>query len=310
MKETISVKLFNILNKGREQLSKEALCRITRFVESQKTDDNAFINKNKTVDLYYTMFGLLLACVLGIRTDNKKTSLYLKRQNTENMDLIHYAAFVRCKLLQILLAGSKTLHAGNKALLVGNKALLLLNSISAAPVKQLHELYGFPHDDAESPYSRFIWLSLMEDANRKVKYSDEIKASLMDYHIPEGGYSNIKGCENAATNATVAALAVLGQLYGYKENKDILFLKELQQESGGFAATANSPVPDLLSTATSLFIMHCYNMKPKNSPRNFIEAHWLDSGGFSATLLDETSDVEYTFYGLLALGTLYDYDTN
>jgi hypothetical protein len=30
----------------------------------------------------------------------------------------------------------------------------------------------------------------------------------------------------------------------------------------------------------------------------------LDSGGFSATLLEDTSDVEYTFYGLLALGTI------
>ena len=290
MKETVSVKLFNMLNKGREQLSKDALCRIVSFVESQKTDDDSFINKNNTADLYYTMFGWLLACVLGIRTDSKKTALYLKQQKTESLDLIHYAAFVRCKLLRVLLAG--------------NKALILLSGISTIPVKPVHKFTELPHDDAESPYSRFIWLSLMEDANKKVKNKEEIKASLMKYSVPDGGYSNIEGSKSAATNATVAALAVMGQLYGYKENKDILFLKELQHESGGFVATANSLVPDLLSTATSLFILRCYNMKPKISPRDFIEAHWLDSGGFSATLLDDVSDVEYTFYGLLALGTL------
>jgi hypothetical protein len=35
---------------------------------------------------------------------------------------------------------------------------------------------------------------------------------------------------------------------------------------------------------------------------SFIDAHWQPSGGFCATLMDETCDVEYTFYGLLALG--------
>jgi len=43
-------------------------------------------------------------------------------------------------------------------------------------------------------------------------------------------------------------------------------------------------------------------MAPKFNANDFIDAHWLPSGGFSATLIDETSDVEYTFYGLLALG--------
>ena len=108
----------------------------------------------------------------------------------------------------------------------------------------------------------------------------------------------------ATTNATVAALAVRGQSAGYVENDDILFLHDQQETSGGFAATKASPVPDLLSTATSLFMLSCYNVKPKYPARDFIEAHWLDSGGFSATLLEDKSDVEYTFYGMLALGTI------
>ncbi len=290
MKETLSVKLFRTLNKGKKLLNKEALSRITRFVESQKTDEDVFVNKNKTADLYYTMFGWLLACVLHIRLDPKKTLFYLEQQDTKQMDLIHYAAFIRCRLLRELLSG--------------NKMKLLLNSILVMPVKALHEFDSFPHDDAESPYSWFIRLSLLEDANRKTANKNEIKRSLSEYKVPGGGYSNIKGNGFAATNATVAALAVSGQLDGYKENEDIRFLQGLQQESGGFAAAADSPIPDLLSTATALFMLRCYNMQPEISPLDFIDAHWLDSGGFSATLLEETSDVEYTFYGLLALGTM------
>jgi hypothetical protein len=60
----------------------------------------------------------------------------------------------------------------------------------------------------------------------------------------------------------------------------------------------------LLSTATALFALRCYGVEPRYSAVDFIEGHWLDDGGFAATLLDDESDVEYLFYGLLALGTL------
>jgi hypothetical protein len=63
-------------------------------------------------------------------------------------------------------------------------------------------------------------------------------------------------------------------------------------------------MPDLLSTATALFTLRCYDMPPRYSAQEFVEAHWLDNGGFGATILDSSSDIEYLFYGLLALGTL------
>ena len=289
MNKTISEKLFNTLTKGKLLLNKESLERITHFVKSQKTEEDIFINKNNTPDLYYTMFGWLLSYVLGIHTDDKKTSAYINQQKTTDLDFIHYAAFIRCRLLQKCL--SKRFFA------------LGLGRLFPVPVRPLYTFSRFPHDDVESPYSRFVWLSMIEDANQKIRNKTELKTTLMKYHVPEGGFSNDKENQSATTNATVAALSILGQLYGYTVNKDVLYLKALQQESGGFSVAPHSPIPDLLSTATALFSLHCYQVKPKISPRDFIEAHWLDSGGFSATLLEDTSDVEYTFYALLALGT-------
>lgn len=78
----------------------------------------------------------------------------------------------------------------------------------------------------------------------------------------------------------------------------------VEEVKGGFKAGRGAPVPDLLSTATTLFLMGCYDIRPVRPVHDFIEAHWLDSGGFSATLLEDSSDVEYVFYGLLALGAL------
>jgi prenyltransferase beta subunit len=108
----------------------------------------------------------------------------------------------------------------------------------------------------------------------------------------------------ATTNATVAALAIRGQLCGYQDNDDIRFLMLSQDESGGFYACASASIPDLLSTATALFILKCYGVTPRFDATDFINAHWLSSGGFGATLMDEAGDVEYTFYGLLALGAI------
>ena len=79
-------------------------------------------------------------------------------------------------------------------------------------------------------------------------------------------------------------------------------LLDMQHESGGFMAHEGSTMPDLLSTAVATFALSQYHVSPHYDVRPFIEAHWMECGSFAATLLDEHSDVEYEFYGLLAMG--------
>lgn len=290
MRRTLSIRLFEALRKGEGRLGREALERIVGFVISQRMEDGAFMDKSGKADLYYTLFGWMLCFVLGIRLDTEKTSAYLERQDVDSLDLIHYAAFIRCRMISTL----------NKKGTMG----LLSDFLFPEKIKELTAFRDIPHNDYQSPYTQFVWLSLAEDAGYKINNKKEILNTLSAYHVSNGGYMNTKDGITATTNATVAALAVTGQLAGYKENENVNYIRDLQEESGGFKAAEASPVPDLLSTATSLFILSCYGIKPKYSAREFIEAHWLDSGGFSATLLEDKSDVEYTFYGLLALGSL------
>jgi hypothetical protein len=145
----------------------------------------------------------------------------------------------------------------------------------------------------------------MEDMRWQIHNKKEIIESLDSYRVPSGGYSNRVGGLSASTNATAAALSVRGQLAGYRYNLtgDVKWLYELQDESGGFCANRQAPLPDMLSTATALFALRCYSIKPRVEPISFIEAHWLESGGFAPTLAERNSDIEYTFYGILALGT-------
>lgn len=280
------MKLFKTLQKGKKRLGEEALSKVTGFVDSQRTEEESFINKSGKADLYYTSFAWLLSLVFGIKLNDDKMNVYLAEQDTENLDLVHYAAYMRCRMLREL---------GKKG-----KIGMLFNSLSSAEKKDSKSFDTFPHYDEHSPYTQYIRLSLLEDMEQTIDKS--LGKSLSEYQLPCGGYTNIPDSASATTNATVAALAVMGQLNGYKRNTAIDYLRDSQDFSGGFAATENAPIPDLLSTATSLFMLNCYKVKPRYPTRDFIEAHWLDSGGFSATLFDDKSDVEYTFYGLLALG--------
>ena len=61
--------------------------------------------------------------------------------------------------------------------------------------------------------------------------------------------------------------------------------------------------PDLLSTAVALFTLRLVGAEARDAS-DFIHAHWLDNGGFAPTIFDDYSDVEYVFYGILALGAI------
>jgi len=290
MKETISIKMLNTLQKAKSQLSDEAIQHISKFVVSQMDEEHCFKNKGGQPDLYYTAFGWMLCYILGIKTDTSKMQKYLDSQKPDQLDLIHYAAFVRCKILAGL---SKN-----------GKIITWLSTLKSKSIKDINDFSGIPHDNPRSPYSKFIWLSLLEDTGNKLKDKTTFLTEMEEYRLTDCGYRNLSDGLGPSTNATVAALSVKGQLNGYQTNQDVDFLKNLQQTNGGFQAASASPVPDILSTATALFMLQCYHQKPAYPPGDFIEAHWLDSGGFCPTLLDEISDIEYTFYGLLALGTL------
>jgi hypothetical protein len=104
------------------------------------------------------------------------------------------------------------------------------------------------------------------------------------------------------STAVCCILAMQHQTGETLDTSLISWLKERQDETGGFRASEVAPVPDLLSTAVALFTLWLIGEHPQSAAR-FIEAHWLDVGSFAPTLLDEYSDVEYLFYGLLALGS-------
>ena len=287
--KALSFKMIETLQQGKNRLCSDAQKRTVSFIQSQMTENDAFIDKNGNEDLYYTSFGLMLAYVFKLHTNITSTERWLNQQNEKESDLVYLSASMRCRMLCKLLTKGK---------------LYFTLSQLFHKKQKLPDITAYPHGDNCSPYAQFLLLSLQEALGIDTAKHHDLWKSLSLYRVNSGGYSNVKEHKTASTNATVAALAVQGQLCGYEINSDVDYLYSSQDESGGFYANPSAPLPDLLSTATALFMLQCYGVTPRFHADDFIDAHWMPSGGFCATLLDEHCDIEYTFYGLLALGSI------
>ena len=77
---------------------------------------------------------------------------------------------------------------------------------------------------------------------------------------------------------------------------------------GGFRANHQAPMPDLLSTATALHALACVQRAPTagqvEADLDFMDSLWTNQGAFHGHWAEDDVDVEYTYYGLLALGHL------
>lgn len=105
------------------------------------------------------------------------------------------------------------------------------------------------------------------------------------------------------TNAVCCILAMQHQTGSQLDAMLVEWLRQRQDTTGGFYASDAAPIPDMLSTAVGLFTLRLIGVRASDAS-DFIKAHWLDNGGFAPTLYDNYSDVEYVFYGLLALGAI------
>ena len=104
----------------------------------------------------------------------------------------------------------------------------------------------------------------------------------------------------------VAANTVIQGFSGGQSQESADKLQSFHRTDSGFAALHHAPAEDLLSTGVALFALNFLSsdfrlIKP--DCLNFVDELY-DCGGFRSTQADSMTDVEYTFYGLLALGSM------
>ena len=148
-----------------------------------------------------------------------------------------------------------------------------------------------------------IHLTVQESRHKDTIYGQFFDFLEDEFHMINPKTNEVPLPQIITTNAVCCLLAMQYQTNRLLDSNLLSWLQARQDETGGFHATDEAPIPDLLSTAVALFTLHLVGAEAHDAT-NFIHAHWLDNGGFAPTILDDYSDVEYVFYGLLALGSI------
>ena len=135
---------------------------------------------------------------------------------------------------------------------------------------------AFPQGDRYSPYSCFL--------------RNDTTTDLSAYRLPDGLYSNLKGSSEYGVAATAAALCLR------PDETTAAALAGIQNPDGTF------PGGDLLTAAVALYALKRTGHKARYDVRGFLSGCFRPDGLFGAVPGDPAGDLEYTVYGLLAMG--------
>lgn len=276
------------------KLLRESADRVVEFVRKRVRADGGIAGRGKKSDLYYTVFGLECLRALGAEVPRDGALEYLKTYGDgAGLDLVHLSCLVRAWAD----LDPETLGGPHGEALAGR--------IEAHRARDGG--YGAsPGLSRSSAYGTFLALGALEDLGRAAAAPGEIVAALRGLRTPDGGFSNEPGAARGSTTATAAVATVFAHLGEPVETPMAAWILERASPVGGFVAAPGVPLPDLLSTATALFALKEIGIEVSGLRErcvDFVESLWSSKGAFRGHWLDHALDCEYTFYGLLSLGS-------
>ncbi len=264
------------LEAGFGALDSDSRNQISSFIESRQHEDGGFMDRSGRSDPYYSLFGCLLSAALDLNALNEKHRSFVK-------ECILHKPDKTIDLLALTLIRT-VLFKTEK----GPSIVPILKKI----IKERHQI--------DLTY-RFFLLLLVLDAQNKYTSTLNFIARiwLRFYHPTEGIPCSIS-----------AALLFVKRRVGLNYQREQQKLLTFYVEGRGFKVLNSVENCDMLSTAVALFVLKdCgYDLRLISpSCLDFIEENF-DSGAFLSGDGDQTRDLEYTFYGLIALGSLISED--
>lgn len=260
-----------VLSKSQYLLDPGMIAEIRSFIVSNQTLKGGFADRGGKCDLYYTLFGYYIAEAFTVTEILEPLKKYVVATVVnENLEGVYrYCGAILYAKLIGLDANTEKL----RKLIVSDLIL---------------------PDSNQPEYSEFLGvlaLYYLEDYLNIQRVINQYKRvfSLSSYPCP-----------------VVAATAVMFGMTGNHKEEAVDMLKTFYRGKGGFAALHHAPGEDLLSTGVALYALHFLGAELrliKPDCLTFVDDLY-DNGGFRATQYDSVTDVEYTFYGLLALGSM------
>jgi hypothetical protein len=262
-----------ILKRSLNVLDPAAIERIRSYLSNSQTESGGFQDRAGKADLYYSLFGCYLADALDYADLFPALGRYTDeeiRKNKLNGINLYCSAILSSKLLGEGLYGD-----------------FLKKKIRDNLSRK---------QNGQTAYNAFISLLAC--------YYQKDYQSLFLIKKQLAGLQT----KDSLPSPVIAALLVLQKSFRKPVNDIKQKLLSYYCEGGGFKATYSASIPDLLSTAVVLYALNYagHDMRLiKPDCLGFVESLYSD-GGFSGNYIDTDPDIEYTFYGLLALGSLAD----
>jgi prenyltransferase beta subunit len=275
----------------------ESVDLVKAFLFGQITTDGAFKDRTGRGDLYYTVFGL--DGLLALQTVcPAETETFLRGFGQgDHLDFVHLCCLTRCRATVAMMGH----EGGNADWTMGVGELL---SQFRAKDGGFHPKPGAVDSTV---YACFLGLAAYQDLRIPVPEPGRLAEALLRLRTEDGAWANEARIPVGATNSTAAAVTALRNLATPVDPVVGDWLKARCHAQGGFVAAPGVPMPDLLSTATALHALSGLQRNISDIHErclDFIDSLWTNEGAFHGHWDDPHLDVEYAYYGLLALGHL------
>ncbi len=289
-----------VIGKGGNVLG-DSLEAVRGFLRRQLAPEGGFLGRDGRSDLYYTVFGLEAALVLHVDFPRPALSDYLDSFGAgETLDLVHLACLIRCRTNLVDSQSGEIAVPVREAMV---KHLLTHRSSDGG----FHTTRGASRGSA---YGAFLALGSCQDLGVDCPDAAALVESIDSLHLPDGGFANEPAMTAGVTTATAAAVCILHYLKRPVPGSALRWLLAHAHPHGGFTAitfAGSTGIPDLLSTATALHALSLTGVAAddtKEKHLDYLDSLWSPQGGFRGHAADDVVDCEYTYYGLLALGSL------
>jgi len=276
----------------------DAYQSVVDFYYSQHNDDGGFRGRNPKSDIYYSAFGIGGLLTLDAPLPDGLADYLRHFGDGSELDFVHLACLARC---WANLADDPP-TADRRGM---TERLLTYRAADGGFAQEQGAEHG-------SAYGCFLGLGALEDLGCDAVDPVAVVRNLDRLRTPDGGYANEVGQSVGVTTLTSGVLALQRHFGTPIDHPAGEWLLGRLHPLGGFQASPQVPIPDLLSTATAMQALNfveceCNEEEIRNRCLHFLDTVWDEErGAFCGHAFDKKVDCEYTWYGLLALGHLVD----
>ena len=272
-------------------LGAEAAGLVEAFLRSKQNPDGGWQDRGGRSDVYYTVFALDALAALQVPLPLAEVRGFLEGfGDGASLDFVHLCCLAR-------LWGYFP---------EADRPPGLLPRVERWRARDggYHQREGAAQTSA---YGAMLAGAAYLDWGRRPPRAWKLAWSLRRLRTPDGGWANEPGTAEGSTTATAAAVTFYRHSHLTPPAELGGWLLAQAHPDGGFKAFPRAPIPDLLSTAVALHALDGLQADFRHLKEpllDYVDSLWNAQGGFHGHWADDDLDVEYTYYGLLALGHL------